>query len=750
MRRPFVWFVLGLAVGIIGGMYLTGLKAAAVFIFCVASALGFSYKNRIFEYMYVPLLAVIGFMLCRSAMGTADISSEKIVGRESVVVGMVRNYYITESGKTAVTVKTKSITDGNITCEKSQKIFLTAEDAEVHAGDVIEAHGKLYCFEEPTNPYQTDYRIYMKSKGYDYSFWCDDIRKISTDNGIIYKIEKARENVNRFFDENMGESEAAIAKALTTGYKYDIPDNTEKTFRNLGISHVLAVSGLHVSLVSGILFALLRVVFKMRKRTAAVPTAIFLTAYFIFTGCSPSAARAVIMTLTAFAALVFYKNSDRYNTIAFSAFILLCINPLYLWNVSFQLSFLGITAVVLALDIIKNTGRTSKTAKAFIFSVIIWIITTPLTMYYFGGVSLIAPIANIVIVPYISIVTGAAVVSSAVSATPIGAAAVRFLDCLLEFYNLAADKIPSEVLYMSTAKPSLYAVIIMYILIFACLIFGTKKYANRFMIGAFSAFMVLQCVVNKTAPAEIVFFDAGQGDASIIHIPEKFTAVVDGGPSGEAENTVIPYLNAKGEKADVLFITHMDSDHSGGALELIENDMTELVVVSDTKHNEILDKVIDEADKNNIEVYYASAGDKFVTDRYTVECLYPFYGDMTAEENESSLVLKADIDGIKILFTGDIEYEDEIRLMDSDIECDIIKIAHHGSNTSSSADFIEKTNADIAVIESGENNIYGFPHKQVLDTLEEYGVETYITGENGAVKVVLKKDGYDVKTYKGR
>ena len=257
-------------------------------------------------------------------------------------------------------------------------------------------------------------------------------------------------------------------------------------------------------------------------------------------------------------------------------------------------------------------------------------------------------------------------------------------------------------------------------------------------------------MVNKTAPAEIVFFDAGQGDASIIHISEKFTAVVDGGPSGEAENTVIPYLNAKGEKTDVLFITHMDSDHSGGALELIENDMTELVVVSDTKHNEILDKVIDEADKNNIEVYYASAGDKFVTDRYTVECLYPFYGDMTAEENESSLVLKADIDGIKILFTGDIEYEDEIRLMDSDIECDIIKIAHHGSNTSSSAEFIEKTNADIAVIEAGENNIYGFPHKQVLDTLEEYGVETYITGENGAVKVVLKKDGYDVKTYKGR
>ena len=184
----------------------------------------------------------------------------------------------------------------------------------------------------------------------------------------------------------------------------------------------------------------------------------------------------------------------------------------------------------------------------------------------------------------------------------------------------------------------------------------------------------------------------------------------------------------KGEKADVLFITHMDSDHSGGALELIENDMTELVVVSDTKHErKFLDKVIDEADKNNIEVYYASTGDKFVTDICTVECLYPFLREICLrKKTKSSLVLKADIDGIKILFTGDINYEDEIRLMDSDIECDIIKIAHHGSNTSSSADFIEKTNADIAVIESGKIIYTGFRIKQVLDTLEEYGVETYI------------------------
>ena len=112
------------------------------------------------------------------------------------------------------------------------------------------------------------------------------------------------------------------------------------------------------------------------------------------------------------------------------------------------------------------------------------------------------------------------------------------------------------------------------------------------------------------------------------------------------------------------------------------------------------------------------------------------------------MVLNVNIDGTKILFTGDIEYRDEKRLMNSEIECDIIKIPHHGSKTSSSPDFIEKTGADIAVIEAGENNIYGFPDEQVIKTLDDNNIDTYITGKDGAVTVCVKNGSASVETFK--
>lgn len=748
MRRPFVWFAAGLIAGIMAGRYLKGFSAAAVLTICLLICGGLAFKNRIWEYMYIPVISIIGFMLCVSALGPADFSAENLTGKDVDIKGTVRNYYITESGKTAITLDAVSITDGIESSGENLKIFIISDKASISAGNIIEAKGRLYNFDEPANPYQINYKIYMKSRGYDYSFWCETMEVISSDsNGFIYKIEKIRERVNEFFDMNLPERESAMAKALTTGYKYDIADNTEQIFRNLGISHVLAVSGLHVSLVSGFMFFVLSSVFRIRKRLAAPLVSVFLIIYFVFSGCSPSAARAVIMALTAFAALILYRNSDKYNTIAFSAFILLCMNPLYLWNVSFRLSYIGITSVSVALDMERSMERVSKWTKTFLISAIIWTITTPLTMYYFGGVSLIAPVANILVVPYLSVITGVSLLTGVFSATSVGFIAARILDILFCLYEFLTEKIPSEILYMQTAKPSAGSVIVMYLFII-CIIFCSKNYIKKIAVSMISVFAVLYVIINSNAPAEIIFFDVGQGDAAVIHVPGEITAVVDGGPQGEAESSVIPYLKAKAEKADILFITHMDSDHSSGAIELIKNDLVQHVVISEADHSEILYEIIAEAEKHNIDVHYASAGDSLITDSCKIDCLYPFSDIIINNENSSSLVLNVNIDGTKILFTGDIEYRDEKRLMNSEIECDIIKIPHHGSKTSSSPDFIEKTGADIAVIEAGENNIYGFPDEQVIKTLDDNNIDTYITGKDGAVTVRVKNGSASVETFK--
>lgn len=746
MRRPFVWFLTSLIIGITAGRYSFGLVALAA----VASAgLFASLKNRIAEPMFMPLITVIGILLCTGAFTPSDKNTEALAGEDVTVVGTVRSFYITVSGKAAITLDADLITDGVTENEKRLKIFVTADKADIAAGDVIEADGRLYSFELPENPYQMDYRTYMMSKGYDYSFYSTQLRNTGRrENEFIYKIERARENVNRFFDGIMPEREAGMAKALSTGYKYDVTDDTEELFRNLGISHVLAVSGLHVSVIAGFLFFLLTYVCKIRKRAAIPFVCALLILYLAFTGFSPSACRAVVMSVTALAAFMLYKNSDRFNTIAFSAFIMLCINPLYLWNVSFQLSYAGITAVAVAVDMVGEAKYTGKLSKTAMFSIVVWIITTPLVMYYFGGVSLIAPITNILIVPYLSMVTGMAMIAAMLSATSLGAAAGNMVYTLLNLYNSVADRISDSRLYMNTARPSLLALAVIYVFIFACVAFRKRKTAVKITAGLFSAAAAVWIAVQMNAPAEIVFFSAGQGDASAVYVPGEILAVIDGGPKGGAEKSVIPYVEAKSKKADLLFITHMDADHSTGALELIERNMVRQVVISDAEHSEKINQVLCSAEKNNIPVFYAAEGDTFLSGDVIIECLYPYYG-MEHEENSTSLVLKIKYGDTSVLFTGDIEEQDEEYLLDSDIDCDIIKIAHHGSKTSSTYEFLNKTGADIAVIEADDNNIYGFPHKEVVDRLNELGMDIYVTGQDGAVTVYDNGENFRIKKQNG-
>lgn len=745
MRRPFVWFLISLIIGIAAGRYGFGLAAVAA---AASAGLFASVKNRIAEPMFMPLITIIGILLCTSGFAPADKKAEALAGSDVTVAGTVRNFYITDSGSTAITLDADLIKDGDSQHNTKLKILVFADKDDISAGDVIEVKGRLYLFEEPENPYQMDYRTYMLSKGYDYSFYSTELRAAGQkQNGFIYKMERARENVNEFFDEIMPEREAGMAKALSTGYKYDITDDTEELFRNLGISHVLAVSGLHVSVIAGCLFFLLTYVLKVRKRTAIPFVCALLILYLAFTGFSPSACRAVFMSVTALAAFILYKNSDKFNTIAFSAFIMLCINPLYLWNVSFQLSYAGITAVATALVMVDEAGNIGKLSKTAMFSVVVWIITTPLVMYYFGGVSLIAPITNILIVPYLSMAAGMAMIAAMLSATALGASAGNAVYTMLYFYNSVADRISDSRLYMQTARPSLIAIAVIYAFIFACIAFRKRKTAVKITAAAFTAAAAVWIAVKINAPAEIVFFSAGQGDASAVYVPGKFFAVIDGGPKGGANKSVIPYVEAKSQKADLLFITHMDADHSTGALELIERNMVRQVIISDVKHSGNINEVLAAAEKNNIPVFYAAEGDTFTAGDVIIKCLYPFSGTEN-KENSTSLVLKIKNGNTSILFTGDIEEQDEKYLLNSDIDCDIIKIAHHGSSTSSTYNFLNKTGADIAVIEADDDNIYGFPHQEVLDRLNELGMDIYVTGKDGAVTIYDDGKGFRVKKYK--
>lgn len=753
MKRPFVWFVCGLMSGIVSAEYIDTAGFAAVLVLVVAASVLFGVKNRVREYFYIPIFAVIGFILCPAISGIYKGPGDILDGKDVYATGTVRSSYITDSGNTAISLETDRVIYDEDVYDKRIKIFVTCERTDVKAGNVIRVKGRIYGYEKPDNPYQTDYGMYMFSNGYSCNMWAEELENTGAMNGsLIYRIEAAREKVNEFFDGIMPENVSSVMKALTTGYKYDIDDNTRENYKNMGVSHLLAVSGLHVSVIAGAVFLVLTKIFRGSRRKAMPFAAAFLILYLFFTGVSPSAVRAVFMTITMYFGYIISRGTDRLNITAFSAFVMLLANPLYLWNISFQLSYAGITAVALTEDMIKDHKDIGPVSKVLMFSLGVWIMTSPLTMYYFGGISLIAPLSNIIFVPYLSFSTGLGLLASLLSIFDVktmGTLIAKTAGGMVWLYNTMGDRAGTDGFYLDTLKPSAAAVIGIYAFMLSVIYFRNNKKVLMRTMTVFMAAAAIYMTVWINRPSEIVFFDAGQGDASAVFVPGEFTAVIDGGPEGGAESSVIPYLESKSGKADILFITHTDSDHAAGAMEIINQELTKTVVLSKYADGKRAKEISKAAKDKGIDVVYASAGDSFGTDECRIECLYPM-GDTAEDENETSLVLKFTVGKTEALFTGDIDSDNEDELLKSDIDCDIIKIAHHGSDTSSSEEFLRRTGADAAVIEADEDNIYGFPSSEVVQRLNRLGFDTYITGCDGAVVFYLDQKGSieDIKTFK--
>lgn len=752
MKRPFVWFTCGLIVGILSAAYLNNICFAAVLIAVTAVSVIMGIKRKVYEHFYIPLICILGFFVCSAGIDGPETAGKMLGDKDVYVSGIVRSYYVTDSGSTAINLDAKIIVSDEGTFGEGLRVFVTAEDAKVSAGDIIHMKGRMYGFDEPDNPYQMNYKMYMLSNGYDCSMWAASLDNTGARNdSFVYLVEGLRENVNEYFDSVLPEDTASVLKALTTGYKHDIDDDTRERYKNLGISHLLAVSGIHVSVIAGAVFLVLTRILKGSKRKVIPFAAAVLVLYLFFTGVSPSAFRAVMMTIVLYAGYMIRRDADRLNVTAFVAFVMLFVNPLYLWNISFQLSCAGITAVGIANDMMKDDRDIAKLSKALMFSLLVWIMTTPLTMYYFGGVSIISPLTNLILVPYISFATGQGLLAGLMSIFAETNILVKLSGGMIYIYNAVADAIGTEAFYIETSKPSLMAVAGFYVFMLAVICLRKNRRALKKTSAAFVLTAVIYCFCMLRAPAEIVFFDAGQGDASAVYVPGKVLAVIDGGPDGGGERAVIPYIEAKGGKADVLFISHTDSDHSAGAMEIMEKGLTETVVMPVYADTERALEIAELAREKGIMVIFASAGDRFELDGCTVECLYPFSQGAAESENDNSLVLKFSVNNTDILFTGDISGNAETELLKSDIKCDIIKIAHHGSDTSSTEGFLRMTGADTAVIEAEEDNIYGFPDEEVMARLEKLGINTYITGRDGAVVFYAGKDGIsNIKTYGGK
>ena len=663
---------------------------------------------------------------------------------------------------------------------KNTKLLLDIKKSELKEepefGDEIEIIGELKKPNGARNYKGFDYKQYLKSKKIYATVSSENYKIISKNKiDIISKvINSVQNNMKSNINKILNEEEAALCIGILVGDREAISEQTEDNFKKSNLTHMLAVSGSHITYIINALAMLLG---KTSKRTSKIFTIIILIFFMALTGFTFSVIRACIMGILVLLASLMYRKPDTINNLGISSFIILLFNPYAISDAGFLLSYGGTIGIVLLGDKIenaiykeenKNKNIINKIIKYIIISFSITLsanlIIIPIMAYNFSTVSFTFWISNILAAPIMEIATifGFIIYFISIFFIPLAKFLGIFLNLLLYLLLKIAEVsslIPGSSIYIKT--PYIIECIIYYLFIVLWLKWDYIKnaikvkkilkvlVASSILLIIFSSIFI--CCFPKTL--KIYFVDVGQGDCTLIETPTNKHILIDGGGSefGDfdvGESTLLPYLlDRRINTIDYMLISHFDSDHIDGLFAVMENLKIKNIIIS--KQGEKSDNFIrfQELVKNKkVNVLVVKKGDRIQIDKYSYfEILFPEENLIQDNIlNNNSIVANFCSMGFKLLFTGDIEEIAEKRLWelyrDTDkLKSTILKVAHHGSKTSSTAKFLELVTPKIALIGVGEGNKFGHPNNGVLDRIRDYTNKIYRTDKNGEIEIIYTK-----------
>ena len=663
---------------------------------------------------------------------------------------------------------------------------------------------KIYIKAEYTKPSTKrnfggfDYSNYLKSINVYGALKAEKINKISENNLNIISLlsNKVKLKISDNINKLMTEKYSSIFLGLILGDTKNIDETIQDSFKVANISHVLAISGMHITyIILGVELILKK---PTGKRKTRIVTLFILIIYMFITGFSPSIVRASIMGILVIISKLIYRKNDIYTSISFSLLILLIYNPFLVTNVGLQLSYLGTIGIIVFNKNIYNFFRNIKIKNKKIkyrinrkiillvdnikqilsvtFSAQIMIL--PILLYHFNMLGIYFFISNLlvsiiigplIIIGFICVIISFLSIEIAKFFSGIVLLGIKTLIFISEVSNLPFSKI-----YIPT--PKIWQIVIYYIFIlFTNIIykafskrnpnyteirvkniFALIKYKfnenKRRIIKIISFFLIIVFIYNIIPKnLKIHFVDVGQGDCTFIVTTFNKTVLIDGGGSTSKEynvgkSVVLPYILDRGfTKIDYLFISHFDQDHSLGCAKIIENlTVSNLILNKQLEENDIYKHIVSIAKQKKVNLIYVKAGDVITLNGVKIKILHP-QEKLIAENsiNNNSIVFKLEYKSFSILFTGDIENiaEEVILSKNINLKADILKVAHHGSKTSSSQRFIEAVSPKIALIGVGKNNMFGHPNREVIERLQSYGTKIYRTDECGEISIMVNNRG---------
>lgn len=642
----------------------------------------------------------------------------------------------------------------------------------VMPGNSIYMEGIFFKGREKRNPGEFDYNKYLVSKGISGILICNEGDSLNITNNnryffgsIIFKLRKAIDNrIHKLFEPET----AGLLRGLLLADRSEIDFELKTQFINSGVIHVLAVSGLHVGYIL-LIFIFLFGRFNIYLRTFLISAGLLL--FMFITGVPPSVFRATVMALVILIAFLTNRSTNLLNSISLAAIIILLVDPSEIFNPGFQLSFSAVLSIAIIYPIIEKQinylNISNRTLRGIIYfigvSLSAQIGTLPFTLAYFGKLSVIALLANLIVIPAIGIVIALAFTSLFVSLISLTMASYFAVvnDVIVSIlFKIISFTGNLKYSFIWIPDYSLFDAVLFYLII-AILVF-IIKYSINWKAKLIITFLAVINIVYLSSiddisllpdnKLSIMMIDVGQGDAILIKLPNNKIALIDGGDVtpffDNGERIIIPllrYLEIK--KIDYGFITHLDSDHLGGFVSIIYNDLVNELFIPkpDTTSQSIkLDRFLEKQNANvnyySREIYDFGGARLYVLNDDNDE----FYNSLSS--NDKSGLMKLVYGNVSFLFTGDIEKKAEdyyVKKYGQFLDADILKVPHHGSKTSSTIQFLNLVSPEISLISAGIKNSFNHPSPEIIERMGNYNSKVYRTDSSGAI--LFYSDGSNIE-----
>ena len=650
-------------------------------------------------------------------------------------------------------------------------------------GDTIAVPGELRVPDGPMNTGGFDYARYLKTDKI--FFICDmEFDKIEItghiNRPVLHTWAAFRKKCISFFDKTFPVEEGAVLKAFITGDKSGVSGDISITFSDSGLSHILAVSGLHVTAFVEIVTKLLKRM-RVSKRKQMLISVVCAFVFVFFTGASVSALRAGVLCVFMYVGKLLYRKSDPLTTLSLAAALFTLINPHVIYDASFMLSFAATAGIILF-----NNGFSAIFAKAYknltpgtkpykfvkgIFESITvglsaQIFVIPILVYLFKGFSVMSVIATLAVTFFLEwlLIGGLVFIGLSFISSFFAFWAAGFI-----FFFARVMLIIAEIFANFSFSKVVFGVItpfllLMYALVIAVFISLVTKRRLPYVISLASlTILSVISLINLYMTydtARVSFINVGQGDCALISAPGNCDILVDVGGYAQSDSggyIIAPYLIANGiTDVEYIIISHMDTDHIVGLFGLLPTVEVKNIIIPYGQHNTDAGKpLVELAKSEGINILYFTHGDMLkVNDEITVSAILPDSGQyMFAKgENDTGIAVRLDYGESSFLFAGDISSEIEKYAMGKYpdlLDADVLKVAHHGSKYSSCQEFIDAVGPEYAYIPVGRNN-YGHPTPEVIERLKSSGAQVYRADLHKDLTFYFDSDGIKGVIYNKR